>query len=197
MTMANPAPYRSKAHIPPQTIQVYRNKFQTIYGVILTDDEIGEFNQRLKKTIAPGIPCIAIAGAFFVLGLLSIITETFFLGDASIAMFVVGLILFCAGAAGMTSAQKRLEMNFAEEVKRARPASQVPATGTFVGTSAPYGQQPSMPYGQQAGPIYGQQPPSSNQVIVKETVIVKIRCQYCGKLVDQGLAECPNCLGKM
>ncbi len=184
------------SYVNPQTMQVYRNKFQTTYGVMLTDDEIADFNNRLKKAIAPGIPCVAIGGVCFILGLLSVITETNFLGEAEIAMFVVGLVVLCAGAGVTSTAQRKLEANFAEEVKRKRPASQAPAAvpGAFMGSTAPYGQQPPMPYGQQ--PTYGQLPQPS-QVFVKETVIVKIRCQWCGKLVDQGLSECPNCLGRM
>lgn len=30
-------------------------------------------------------------------------------------------------------------------------------------------------------------------VVVKETVRVKVRCQYCGGLYDETLDKCPNC----
>nr|MDO8088006.1 hypothetical protein [Candidatus Sigynarchaeum springense] len=38
-------------------------------------------------------------------------------------------------------------------------------------------------------------PPQVVQTIIKE--VVKVRCSFCGTLVDQGLRECPNCGGRM
>ncbi len=37
----------------------------------------------------------------------------------------------------------------------------------------------------------------TSQKEIKETIkeIVKIRCQYCGMLVDSTLSQCPNCGG--
>lgn len=37
----------------------------------------------------------------------------------------------------------------------------------------------------------------TSQREIKETIkeIVKIRCQYCGMLVDSALSQCPNCGG--
>ena len=195
--MSKSSAFGNAAYLNPQTIQLYRNKFQTVYGVNLTDDEIREFARRLKKITTPAIPCVAVPAVFFVLGLVGIITESFFFGEASIPLFVICFILLCAGVVVLGTTQKKLELNFAEEVKRARPASQAPPPGSYMGSSAPYGQPMSTPYGQQPGPTYNQPPPTSSQVFVKETVIVKVRCQFCGKLVDQGLSECPNCLGKM
>lgn len=50
MTMANPAPNSIKwSYTSPQTMQAYRTRFQSVYGVMLTDDEINEFNSKLKK----------------------------------------------------------------------------------------------------------------------------------------------------
>ncbi len=71
-----------------------------------------------------------------------------------------------------------------------------PASSTSYAPSASYAPSPSdhVTYS-----TYAQ--PSSPRVIEKEKVIikeiVKIRCTYCGMLVDQGRNECPNCAGRL
>ncbi len=62
-------------------------------------------------------------------------------------------------------------------------------------------QQPRVQYGYQNIQGYGYPPPqtaqtSSPQIIKEKEIIkevVKIKCPYCGALVDQGIDRCPNC----
>ncbi|NMC06546.1 MAG: hypothetical protein GYA24_15120 [Candidatus Lokiarchaeota archaeon] len=54
----------------------------------------------------------------------------------------------------------------------------------------------------QAAPVHARAVPSpAPQVIEKEKVIIKevikVRCGWCGTLVDQGMAECPHCAGRL
>jgi len=76
-----------------------------------------------------------------------------------------------------------------------------PPEPSFYQQQQPYGQpqyqQPYQPPPQQQ--YYQQQPPPQPQQpavykekeIIKE--IVKVRCPYCGALVEQGVSRCPHC----
>jgi hypothetical protein len=172
---------------------VVRSRFQLRYGISLTDAEITEYNQKLKAKQSKMAPCGCIFGIIFIIIFVNVGLGNLNIGsDPALIIFIV-FAFICPFAGAISSIQRNLDRTFSEEIKGRRassPGYETPAApGTFSGSSMPsYRVQPApVPY----------QPPVPNQVILKETVVVKIRCQWCGGLVDQGVAECPSCGGKM
>nr|MDO8116488.1 hypothetical protein [Candidatus Sigynarchaeota archaeon] len=166
-----------------------RSNFQTKYGIALTDAEFAEYQQRLNKARAPGIPCCIIP--LVILLIIAILSSTgeINIDDVGPAPFVILVIVMFAGIGGAASSANQVSNTFAEEIRKRRAGITTPAPGAFTGSTYAQPMQPQ--------PMMQPQPYVSQQTIVKETVVVKIRCQFCGGLVDQGLHECPVCGGKM
>lgn len=170
------------------TAEMYRNKFKTVHGIKLNDDEIARFHHKLMIISIPAIIVMIGAGGLFIVVLIAMFTRASWFGDAEPGVFVGSLmVLFCV-AGVMSMVQAKLEAAFAGEVKRARPDAIIPVPST-------------PPVAPPAGHVVYSTGPAPNQVIMKETVkesvIVKVRCQFCGALVDQGVPDCPNCGGRM
>ncbi|MEX2754069.1 MAG: hypothetical protein Q6365_001660 [Candidatus Sigynarchaeota archaeon] len=113
-------------------------------------------------------------------------------------VFIIGLIIYI----------KSYKRYIAEKNGPPKPASPVPTASATartaqrvqnIATNPPVSGSMTSP----APPVPARASlsPSSPRIIEKEKVIikeiVKVRCSWCGALVDQGLAECPNCAGRL
>nr|MDO8110368.1 hypothetical protein [Candidatus Sigynarchaeota archaeon] len=176
-------------------VEATRSKILTKYGIVLNDDEIQEFNTRMRKAQAPAIPCVLIPLVVFIILVAS--GNLDFSNTDMIPVFVILFIVCVAGGAGASSQSQKIERAFIAEANARRgvaPGMQPgPMPGTYSAGTYP-GMQPQ--YNPQPAP-YQQQAPVQPIILKETTIVVKVRCQFCNSLVDQGAHECPNCGGKM
>ncbi len=75
---------------------------------------------------------------------------------------------------------------------RMQPLREHPSHAQPIGTVQYSTPPPPPPYGQQPGiDLTPKQQPPVQQIVVKE--IVKVKCKYCGALIDGTVAQCPFC----
>ncbi|NMC06547.1 MAG: hypothetical protein GYA24_15125 [Candidatus Lokiarchaeota archaeon] len=132
-------------------------------------------------------------------------------GDEMLALIVYYSLVIIFGLVILSSISTVIKIKGKKVVRTGASPAPVPPTAPVadsrprpVGPSTPPASEPPARYPVQAravpdgSPRGFSAPPrviEKEQVIIKE--IVKVRCSWCGTLVDQGLMECPNCGGRM
>ncbi|NMC06029.1 MAG: hypothetical protein GYA24_12510 [Candidatus Lokiarchaeota archaeon] len=171
--------------------------------------------QQLNNSIVP-LACFTITFFIFVFAGQSIAIGFFEFDPDDVVLFQ-GLILGVMGLMllGAISQFVKAYKRFVQEKNAPpRPATPVQPTTNLARQRAlqqapvnPGYQQPTTgtppsehPVTYSTAPAWAA-PPQATRVIEKEKVIIKeiikIKCQWCGRLVDQTLSECPNCGGQM